>query len=238
MSKSILTIEMKPQDRRRLDQLLRDLAPAQIFALFKELFDQLGSRAAGFIVKNYLSGQLLKVRTGSLRRSLTGRAVSLHGVPALRVGIFRGPTVAYAGVQEFGTRGVNPSSPYPDIVPRRAKALAIPLDKEHGGSGRALTPAGVARYVSPRDYPTPLRFIPFRRSGVAVGALYDPEDLPDHGPVDLGAARATYLLLRRVRITPKHYLWRGLQFFLPEIAKGVHDTLKGVFDGKRSATRR
>lgn len=123
----------------------------------------------------------MRVRTGMLRSSITGRAesdgqnviVTLSGGGQGR----RGP-VPYAGVQEFGAT----------IRPRRGKYLAIPV-------GPALTRAGVARYVSPRDVPG-LRFV-----RVGNHALLGK-------PSGRGGKRMTpwFWLVRQVRIRPKHYL--------------------------------
>jgi len=189
-----LVIKILPDTKK----LLRDLAKIsskQGFAnAMLRFFDRQGSKASGYISKNFLSGQRLRRRTGRLAGSILGRSELVGGVPAMRVGIFRGPALAYARIQEEG--GI--------IEPRRARALAIP-------KGPALTPAGVERFGGPRGYPGQLRFIPFRNSGVAVGGLFDANTL---GPGGLDGAILVYLLVRRVEIKAKHYLHDGLREYI------------------------
>ncbi len=189
---------------------------ATLYQVLDHVLDRQGSLMARSIVAAMKSLGLER-RTGTLARSVLPQSERLAGVPALRVGIFRGPALRYAGVQEFGTRGKEPTSPYPDIVPKRAKALAIPAR-----GGRALTPAGVDRFGGPTKYPGTLRFIPFRR-GIAVGALYDERDLKrapkdEDGNLSLDQIKAVYLLLRKVSIKGKHYLRTGALAYLPRLA--------------------
>ncbi len=164
-----------------------------------DLFARESQFAAANIIKTKLSGDPLHRRTGTLARSVVGQAEVFNGVPARRVGILRGPALAYAGIQEFGGT----------IKPVNAKALSIPMEP-------ALTPAGVDRFGGPRNYPGKLRFLPFRR-GIAVGKLVDDEEAKAlHNPYE---AEAVYLLLRSVTIKPKHYLRDGFSEYLPTFAK-------------------
>lgn len=199
-------------DRRSqmiLDCLVRELGRDELYRRILEFFARRGQIVAGAITKRLLSGQLLGRRTGALARSITGFSTLVGGLPGMRVGVIRGPSLAYAGVQEYGTKGENPASPFDTIKPKRAKALAVPVND-------SLTPAGVPRFGGPREYPGELVFIPILR-GAAIGALYDERDLmklPTGASLD--DARAAYLLLRKVDIKPKHYLRDG---FLKEIAQ-------------------
>lgn len=69
---------------------------------------------SGHVKQNKLSGQVLNVRTGTLRRSVTHKVTgSKSGV----VGIV-GTNVKYAAIHEFGGR-----TAAHDIFPKRAKAL-------------------------------------------------------------------------------------------------------------------
>ena len=91
--------------------------------------------AAGHVVKNYLSGQALKTRTGMLKKAVDGWPVS--------------DTEAIVGVRPH--QGVNKyawllGDESRTIVPRNAKFLTIPI-------GENLTGAGVARFSSPRQVP-------------------------------------------------------------------------------------
>jgi hypothetical protein len=203
---------------RHLERELGKTRFAKALLLF---FNRQALLVAGRISKRFLSGQRVKRRTGSLARSITGSGVLVKGVPGMRVGVFRGPALQYAGVQEYGTRGKSPESPYPTIVPKKAKALAVPVNP--GGS--SLTFAGVPRYTGPRQFPGKLRFVPFRR-GMAIGALYPEAALknapksPD-GKLTLPRGKAAYLLLRKVDLPARHYLRDGFRQYLPELAESL-----------------
>ncbi len=188
---------------------------------------------AGRISTSVRQGRFgLQVRTGALARSIAGVADEVDGQPAIRVGILKqGGAAVYAGVQELGTKGKEPDSPYPTIRPKRGKALAIPV-------GPALTNAGVAREnngqpVSPRNYPRPLRFIPVNR-GRTVGVLVDTntkaasERNRRRAKADAGGfvikdtigpdsfhGVVAFVLVRSVDIRAKHYLLNGLNRELP-----------------------
>lgn len=229
-----LTFKVSDRSRsflRSLDDLDRD----KVFKALDKFFDQQGSLVAGFITTNFLSGQLLGRRTGALARSVIGRSVRLNGVPGLRVGVFRGPALAYARIHaEGGT-----------IKPRKAKALAVPVK-----GGPALTAAGVERYGGPRNFPGGLKFIPFRGSGIAVGALYRPKDLERirgargagrdsggkftsaHSASSLRNVKAAYLLLRRVFVKKKDWLNRGFRDYLPTLGFRLEQFLRDLIESK------
>ena len=88
------------------------------------------------VVRNFLSGQALKVRSGTLRRSV----YPIYEERGNKVfsGVAFGVKYAKTHIGRKGT--------YEIIKPKRTKFLAIPM-------GEALTPAGVSRYRSPRDVP-------------------------------------------------------------------------------------
>lgn len=88
------------------------------------------------VVTNFLSGQALKVRSGTLRRSV--RPFYKKRKNVYIAGVVFGVKYAKTHIGKKGT--------YTEIEPRVAKFLAIPT--EH-----ARTPAGVSRYKSPRDVP-------------------------------------------------------------------------------------
>ena len=211
--------------------------------------DRRGHLVAADIATNSLSGNPLRRRTGSLARGVVGRAELLEGVPAMRVGVLRGPSAKYAGPQELGTQDLEPDSPYPAITPRPPrKALAMPV-------GPALTPAGVDRYGSPLEYPKELTFIPWKRGKNAVGGLYESESLAKlqrkaskagkavtksnrrmkkkgiQGPpaprpkVSLREATLAYVLLRKVGLKARHFIRDGMDRGLPHLLNDVEDGL-------------
>lgn len=208
-----LTFQLDAATSKMLLKVAEQLDAKGLYKLLLELFAKLATKAAGFITATQLSGNPLRRRTGSLAKSVAGRAMMVNGVPAFRVGVFRGPAVAYARIQEHGGT----------VRPVRAKALAMPVDD-------ALTPAGVDRYGGPRQYPGRLTFVPFRNSGVAVGALYDAASLKavTHSKtVNYAAARRLYVLLKMAKIPARHYLRNGLRNYLPYIASELAGFLKG-----------
>ncbi len=181
----------------------------EIIAVIRRTMEKIASRLAGQVVKTKLSGQYLKRRTGILAKSIVGVVITRGGLPAITVGIFSGPALAYAGVQEFGTVGAGGT--LPTIRPKNAKALSIPVGPT------ALTPAGVSRFQSPRDYigPGELKFIPGQKS---IGVLVD--DVSDE---------VEYVLVAKVDIPPKHYLLDTMNENLPKIAQQLATAISKEF---------
>lgn len=223
---SKVTFTLSAAGKKRINSLISMLGRDQLFRQLDGLFHKHSLIAAGHVSRTMLSGQRLKRRTGSLARSITGTGLRVDGVPAMRVGIFRGPALKYAGVQEFGTKGKNPESPYPTIRPKKGKALAMPLEP-------ALTPAGVERYGGPRNFPGGLHFIPFRNSGVAIGALYSPAEYTIAKSFGLREAKAAYLLLKKIDIPPHWYLRDGFRNYLPLFKKALEAYLKDLLNERK-----
>lgn len=168
----------------------------RLLATLIPLYDKLGMVVAGHISRKELSGQLLNARTSALRKSILGQAEIMNNLPAIVVGVFKGPALVYAGIQNDG--GI--------IKPKKAKTLAMPI-----GAG-ALTGSGIGRYESPRDYPTELTYFPINRHPVIAGLMDENGDLQ-------------YLLLREVEIKAKHYLEIGIEKNLDLIAEATVDLL-------------
>ena len=97
-----ISVQLTKEAQRLLRQAERALEPRVLFGLIFELFDKLGPKAAGHVTKKTLAGQVLHRRTGELARAMFGKAEMVHGIPAIRVGVFRGPSTRYAGAQEWG----------------------------------------------------------------------------------------------------------------------------------------
>lgn len=215
----------------------------QAFERIERLFTRQGLITAGRISKEFLAGQRLRRRTANLARSITGRGVRYKGLPAMRVGVFRGPALDYTAIQEFG--GV--------VKPKKAKALAIPVD-----GGPAVTPAGVERYGGPRKFPRPLKFIPSKKPNV-VGILADTKQgaqkRDERGRFmtgrDIVLRRGSqrrdergrfasgfriipvYILMRKVTIKPKHFLRDGVRQRLPEIAEAIGEEIGKMILARR-----
>lgn len=214
---STVLVKPTPETARYLRKLQATLSRGELTKAFVPFMERQGSLGAAKVTRNMLSGQRLKRRTGSLARGMVGRAeLRGQGLPALRVGVLRGPSLKYAEGLEDGA----------DIEAKPGKALAIPQDA-------AKTKAGVSRWASPRDYPGELKLVPFRRSGVAVAGLFDADSMeaakgPD-GEVDLSRATLLYILVKRVHIPAFHYLRDGFNLFLPEFQVALADFVRDLF---------
>jgi len=199
-------VRLTEESIRTLDELERRWTPERFAAELMTELSRLATEAAGAVQRG-MAGQFIATRTGNLRRSIVGRAEQTRFGPAIRVGVFSGPALPYAGVQEFGTRGYNAASPYPTIKPKTAKALAIPTD-------RAKTAAGVARTAGfgPRQFTGgELVFIPFRK-GKLVGGLFLKEEIKNGV-----RGGAMFLLATEVDLPERAYLKLGFEGYLPTL---------------------
>ena len=216
-----MRIELSRRTRDYLARAKVEFSRASIYRKLAPVLSREATKAASYSVAQYMSGQRLKVRTGALRRSVVGRFELYNGKLAVRIGNIGGVQNPYAAVQEYGTKGENPDSPIPTIVPKRARALAMPV-------GPSLTPAGVRRYQSPREVPEPLRFVPRTGSNKSnvIGLLVT---------TPKGATgEIAYLLLSQVDLKPRYYLRDGLKSSFPSISKAVGDTLKTILTAEGS----
>lgn len=200
MAKVQLTVNAD-QVRIQIERLLKRISVESVRAAVSTAFQRGATKVGGFIAKRFLSGQVLRRRTGNLARSVEGIYEVSDGLPRLRVGVFKAPARNYARIQEFGGT----------ITPKKAKSLAVPV-----GAG-AVTPAGVSKYASPRQYPGELQYIPINRGNVA-GILVDSKE---KSRAQEGRMKATYLLLRRVKVKARPFLRPGVMAYLPELTEEV-----------------
>lgn len=206
-------VELTAQTRALLKKLEGRWTQQGIFTATLDEFGRQSSLAAAAVQRG-MAGEFIAARTGALRRSVIGRAEQTRLGPGLRVGILSGPALAYAGIQEYGTRGKAPDSPYPTIVPKRAKALTIPTD-------RAKTGAGVARGagVSARTWPEELVFIPFRKGNI-VGGLFVKREVSEGV-----RGGAVFLLATQVDLPARRYLRTGFGKYLPELSAELNKAI-------------
>ena len=221
------TIQLTPEGESALARLYESLGPERLAASLLRFFDRTAQIIASKVVARFLRRDAPESRVdfhkGDLARSIIGRAELINGVPAMRVGALRGPAIRYAAVQEFGTHGKNPESPIPTIVPREAKALAIP-------QGPALYGSGAVKYNKPREYPEPLEFMWIGR-GKVIGRLVTLVELErerklakrDHRGLDYKAMETVYLLLKSVDIAPKYFLRDGFMEEMPLLASDLSE---------------
>ena len=92
--------------------------PVVVAATLSVTIKSLSLRLQAHIQRNKLSGQVLKVVTGALRRSVHATPV-VHTGNVVRGGVSSSGDVKYAGIHEFGGR-----TKAHVIEPRKGKALA------------------------------------------------------------------------------------------------------------------
>lgn len=194
-------------------------------------------RVAGKVSRLLTTGELgIRRRDGTLAKSVVGVPDLHDGAPSMRVGILRGSALKYAGVQEYGTKGKNPASPFDTIRPKKGKALAIPTDEvKVAKSGRIK-----AEFAGGPRERNDLTFIPFGKRPNLIGGLFTRKSLekargPEgplggKGKIDFAKARAAYLLVRQVDIAPKRYLHKGVTTELPNTARRLMKFLASLID--------
>lgn len=182
-----LTVTLKPESYARLKATLRQAN--QLGRAVRIGLVRAGARLER-LAKERVTGDILKVRSGSLRRSITSRIIEDKNGVSLAVGSTVGVAAKYAPIHEFG--GV--------IKPVRAKMLAVPV-------GPALTPSGVARYPSPRDVPVRLGFRPTKTPGTA---LLVERTKTVKGRRGRTSGRVWFVLKKQVRIPTRQWLSRSI----------------------------
>lgn len=180
---------------RELARMAKDIErkPEAVYKAVEKAFRRDGLRWKAAMIKR--TGGPLYLGPGKPRRA---RVAARRGNAGLRGGFYaqvsgshlddltlsKGNTRRHAVVHEFGTVGAGGT--LPDIVPKRARALTVPLPD-------AMTPSGVPRRAKARDWPD--TFILNTTNGKAFivqsqGGSYD-------------KLTFLYQLLRRVAIPPR-----------------------------------
>ena len=157
-----------------------------------------GQLAAGTVVRDYLSGQSLKRRSGLLSRELNSW--------------MNGPFETIVGIDEPSPAGKYKwllGDDQMTIRPRTAKFLSIPI-------GEGLTPSGVPRYSSPREV-TGGFFIESKGKllfGNKRGAR--------------GRFRPLFVLVRSVFVQGSGALLDGVTDSLPDITKSINTEITRI----------
>ncbi len=232
-----LTFQFDKAQEAEAQRILAAVGSENLRESIDKLFARLATRAARWVVRTQLHFQNLRERSGQLKSSIEGRTERIDGDPSIRVGVFEGPALRYAGIQEYGTQGKNPESPYETIRPVNGKALAMPVGHALNAMGLPVVPGG------PRAWPRPLRFVPTKLHGGMIGMLVDdtlaPKGLPSYAPHAIAQMdpAVVYLLLAKADISPHWYLRNGIETFMPEIMKALEELLRKLTGpGKDSAT--
>jgi len=129
----IISLETTPEFHQRVKELSR-AGKDILAALTRGLKDGVEDAAAN-VQENYLTGQSLKSRTGTLRRSVTGW---LQDESTGAVGVAEN-----AGASKYAWLLTDEQK---TIRPKSGKFLTIPI-------GENLTGSGVPRWTSPRQRP-------------------------------------------------------------------------------------
>jgi hypothetical protein len=149
-------------------------------------------------IRRYLSGELLQPRTGHLRESATVNPI--ERTPTKITGPV-GVNEPYAAIQNFGGT----------IVPKRARALTIPLDAVKTG-------VGVARYSAREVFDNPgiggFSSV-FIRKGIIFGVT-------DNG------IKPLFVLKQSVTIRGVHYMERSLEDLTDEIQARIGAAVEKV----------
>jgi len=128
MANPIVDLDLKP-----LEDLTKTLAdgPRRLALISLDVMRRGGRRAANR-ARELATGETLRVRSGTYRRSLDSKTDRDGDVITTRVGVLRGEeALRYARIHEYGGT----------ITPKRARLLTVPLSA-------ALTAAGVQRFTA------------------------------------------------------------------------------------------
>jgi len=178
-----------------------------------------GQRFVRTMVTQRLSGPTsansLSRRSGNLARSV-GAEVRMVGPMTLRLVGFVRSTAPYARIHEYG--GV--------IKPKKAKFLAIPLQKTRGGA------ASFASAMGPRNYPGKLTFVVSKKGNLLLGlVLYKGGKQKGFKPL--------YVLKRSVYIPPRLGLRATFMDEVRETWRELRSTLGKIkVTGKTKGRRR
>ena len=194
----IVTLEIPPESQRRIAEhgklagrvrdAIADGLESAVVAGAKEIHEQLIEGQLGLTMQHPAEG---------LASSLSGWMVD-RAVPLAAIGVpGDSPAAAYAGILEAGGT----------IVPRNAKALAIPISDE------------AKKYSSPRDMPG-LELIPRKGKPPLLVRM-----LSSRG--NIRGFELHWVLVKSVTIEPRHWLSRGVDQAVPVMVGTLQDVLDG-----------
>jgi hypothetical protein len=201
----MLDVKLTPAFKAKLDYVLKN-APAQIQPALVDGMRRVGMEIERH-VKGSLSGALLKVRTGTLRRAVFSRGEKAGQADAVAVVGVDSGKAAYGKAHEFGGT----------IKPAKGKFLAIPV-------GAAMTKGGVGRFSARELMQDPKQF-------GYTGAFFSKHVL--FGKKPGGAAVPLFVLKPSVTIKEKRFVRGAIdakrEWAKTELAKVVAVALKKLF---------
>jgi len=159
-----------------------------------------GQEVANKIVTDRLTGQVLNVRTGELRKSVESRVLRRGASVTSLVGVRKGPATAYARILNDGGK-----------ITAKGGALAIPLEA-------AKTPGGVPRFPGgPRTVPDLFMIKRAGRPPLLARAIRGGK-----------AIEPMYVLKRSVTIKATDWLSGGVRKYLGLYTDEINEELDGV----------
>jgi len=198
------SITMELGDGASVLDLIRRFGPIVLDASEKGL--RRGMQLAVNRAKEKTTSGPITARSTVLRGSITALVKrDRAGFPIASLGVKSGLADKYAAIQELGTKGAG--GDLDPIVPRHAKALAIPI-------GEAKTKRGVPKYTGPRDEAIEGELFLVEREG-------KPPLLARKKPGRKEAIEPLFVLVKKVELKPRRYLRDSLIEKRAEIANVV-----------------
>jgi hypothetical protein len=157
--------------------------------------------ASARVAKEHMSGQDLASRTGNLRRAIDGwMEGNLDGVVGIRE---KSAVEKYKWILGSEQKTIRPTS---------GKFLAIPI-------ADGLTPAGVARFKSPRDVPDGFFF-----KGKSGGLFFGKR----RGKTDKSKLMVFFIFKKKVTITGSGALAAGVLESVDEMTEAIGKKLEAI----------
>lgn len=198
-------------DKKQFEALklrMRVVSPKERGNVITVAFRALTIETERYLKEDILSSQVLNVRTGRLRSSISSVLLregdNIHGI--VGSGVRQGDRVPYANIHETGGT----------ITPRVSKYLAIPLPP-------ALTPAGVLK-KKPREWQH--TFVMRSNSGNLI--IYQKQ-----GKLGKGALVALFLLKKSVKIPARYYMTKTVDAMSDKALDIMSKSIERQIEGKR-----
>lgn len=215
---AFVQISLDPESERLLERLTELWEPEVLLHKIAQFFKGEGHKIVSTIRRRSFKGRR---GVSKLSRALTSQSLMVNGVPAVRVGVFEGPALAYAGITEHGTKKWNPLSPYPVIVPKKASPSALAIPTEQGG---ALDASGDQIFSGPRQQPQ-LKYVRLHGRHPVVGLIVRTKRTRE--ALSLGSLNIVWILVTSANRKPKFYLKGGMEEYLPILVMRLADFIQG-----------
>lgn len=216
-SELFIQISLDPESQQILDRLIQEWDPELLLQKLADFMKGEGPKIVSLIRKRSFKGRR---GNSALSRSIRSMPLTVEGAPAVRVGVFEGPALVYAGPRELGTKRWNPESPYPTIISKRPQPAALAIPTEQGG---ALNASGDQIVSGPRKQPQ-LRYVRVQHQGNVVGLIVRTRRTRE--AMALGSLNVVWILVSSVDLKPSFYLKRGMEEYLPILTMRLADFIQ------------